>query len=564
MLQNNWLQYGPINFYGLSNITLRAATWSTVRAEIRIDSIYGEVIASTELPSSSGSYTDFSFNVADTNDWLSIDLRYATNVTAIKLYTNNTEHFIRKWIVGASISGKTWGSPFRVISSGVNPTPGPNPTVISFPSIRARYLKIYSVGESTSVWGVSDLQVLDKDGKELNRAGWVLNTSSPLSRMSLSQAIDDSPTSTWGTTTHQQPGYRNVFLTFRYEAPVGVLQSPPNPLIKLNTFSFNGGGVKVPDCSWVFPDWESCTSVCASGKTERSRTAYIEFTPCVGGDSPAPTETESCGCNVECQFSDWTPWTECPSPCGPATRVRYPLVEPCVNSNNSATIESKSCPTSCGTSTCLWQWASWSACTVTCGGGTRTRTAQPTNLPCDDFQHPPSSTQSCSTNICDGGLPDCSWEWPTTWGDCIGSCGITGKQNKTAFTINSPCIGEETKPFITQDCYKPCLNCSWSEWGSWSTCSKSCGGGFHTRSKSALNPNECTTKAPTQTIVCSTNDCPEPDSFTVPETGTSFIWLYAAIGLVVLLVAIVLVIGVICIVKKTQKKKEDQMMMLAL
>ncbi|KAI0220953.1 Thrombospondin-1, partial [Lamellibrachia satsuma] len=84
-------------------------------------------------------------------------------------------------------------------------------------------------------------------------------------------------------------------------------------------------------------------------------------------------------------------------------------------------------------------WSAWGACSVTCGGGYKTR------------------TRSCSNPSPSGG----------------------GRQ----------CVGDgtEIQSCIGQFC--PSVNGGWSYWSAWGACSVTCGGGYKTRTRSCSNPS---------------------------------------------------------------------------
>ncbi|CAE7203448.1 adt-2, partial [Symbiodinium sp. CCMP2456] len=141
-------------------------------------------------------------------------------------------------------------------------------------------------------------------------------------------------------------------------------------------------------------------------------------------------------------------------------------------------------------------WTSWSACSVTCGTGQRyhTRTvivhAQASGHRCDGGME---EVQSCTMEPC-GAARDCSYtEW-STWSDCSRNCGGGHRSRsrdvwRTAKNGGAECPEadlEETGVCNTQDCIANAwgkIDCTWSTWSSWRSCSTSCGMGEARRTR---------------------------------------------------------------------------------
>ena len=106
-------------------------------------------------------------------------------------------------------------------------------------------------------------------------------------------------------------------------------------------------------------------------------------------------------------------------------------------------------------------WSSWSSCSVTCGGGQRTR------------------QRLCNNPTPSGG-----------GSNCIGS----NNDQQTCNTINCP--GEisdkacnlDLLTFASFTCCSIAVNGGWGSWSSWSSCSVTCGGGQRTRQRFCNNP----------------------------------------------------------------------------
>jgi len=134
---------------------------------------------------------------------------------------------------------------------------------------------------------------------------------------------------------------------------------------------------------------------------------------------------------------------------------------------------------------CIWsQWEKWTECPVSCGGGAniRKRTQVPEvaygGVACLGVSN---MNAACSPVTCP---INCVWAAWTEWGDCSSTCGNEGFMNaKRQFLIHpkhggAVCEGNHTR--ATQCNVLDCpVDCLWSEWGNWSNCSNPCGGGMH-------------------------------------------------------------------------------------
>ncbi|XP_066275229.1 SCO-spondin-like [Branchiostoma lanceolatum] len=140
-------------------------------------------------------------------------------------------------------------------------------------------------------------------------------------------------------------------------------------------------------------------------------------------------------------------------------------------------------------------WGPWSDCSLTCGGGTRSRDRACTNpAPAKGGANcvgPDQETQQCNTRTCpiDGGWSDWS-----PWFDCSVTCGVGTRTRNRACTNPAPanggadCVGPDQE---TQECDTgvPCpVDGGWSDWSPWFDCSVTCGVGTRTRNRACTNP----------------------------------------------------------------------------
>ena len=138
---------------------------------------------------------------------------------------------------------------------------------------------------------------------------------------------------------------------------------------------------------------------------------------------------------------------------------------------------------------CTWStWSSWSTCSKTCGSGSMTR-SRSTNGPfyggnaCTGLS---SESASCNTNICPGKFA------------IFGVKSSKGDPNALRTRLNA---------FVLLFS----VDCTWSAWGPWSTCSKTCDSGSMTRSRSTNGPFHggiACSGLSSESAPCNTNSCP--------------------------------------------------------
>ena len=155
-----------------------------------------------------------------------------------------------------------------------------------------------------------------------------------------------------------------------------------------------------------------------------------------------------------------------------------------------------------------WTVGSWSGCSRSCGGGTRSRSVYcQAGYDCSMYSRPSSST-SCNTQKCAG-------SWSTgSWSSCSAkACGTSGSQTRSVTCPSSLDCSGSPKPSPSRSCSAPAcaVQCTWST-GSWSSCSATkCGtSGKQTRSVTKSGPAGCTgpsTPKPKDSQSCSAGAC---------------------------------------------------------
>ncbi|GAB1601890.1 properdin-like [Argonauta hians] len=138
----------------------------------------------------------------------------------------------------------------------------------------------------------------------------------------------------------------------------------------------------------------------------------------------------------------------------------------------------------------LAPWGEWTDCTVTCGAGWRSKYRQCSDCNADDYRNhhfePCMMRSYCPV--------DGNWGPWYQWDQCTKSCG-GGHRSRTRSCIYPPpanggkdCIGSSVDKAECNT--KPCpVNGGWSNWLPWTTCSVSCGTGMTRRVRTCTNPS---------------------------------------------------------------------------
>ena len=261
--------------------------------------------------------------------------------------------------------------------------------------------------------------------------------------------------------------------------------------------------------------WSECSVTCGDGSKSREREVSIpaEFG---GEECPLLIESDSCTngpCAVDCKLTEWSEWepAECPT-CGGGQQGRKRSVETeaqhggeeCDPKMDDLRVcENSPCPVDC----VLEPLPPWPDCTVTCGGGTQTRTrgiaqeAEHGGTECDAAALEPE-TQPCNTDECPIPSQDCQLTQWTEWSasECSTTCG-EGHLTRTR-KVNQPAAfgGADCEPgrIETKECENaaPCPEpCILSDWEPWSQCSVTCESGQKYQKRTVLeeakNGGEC-------------------------------------------------------------------------
>ena len=174
--------------------------------------------------------------------------------------------------------------------------------------------------------------------------------------------------------------------------------------------------------------WSTCTAKCNGGMQYKYNTCDL-----------MPTLSQECNTQDCCSSTTTTwsgTWSSCSKPCNTGTKTmagtKYSDYD-----GRSCGADSKS--TTCNTQTCCSktqevEWGSWGSCSVSCGGGIKYRTGYIYSYYDDDYLCDTESdsasceTQSCCSSTYEGGYG--------SWGSCSATCG-GGTQYRDVYLYSS-------------------------------------------------------------------------------------------------------------------------------
>ncbi|XP_060132638.1 hemicentin-1 isoform X1 [Zootoca vivipara] len=284
------------------------------------------------------------------------------------------------------------------------------------------------------------------------------------------------------------------------------------------------------DGNWSeWGSWEECSKTCGQGNKTRTRTcsnppAQHGGSPC-DGSAVEPIMCNIRPCPVNGAWGSWLPWGTCSETCGKGTHTRLRLCNNPPPSFDGTYCEGPDAQMQvCSKRDCpvngKWaSWSSWSACTMSCGGGTRQRTRDCSDPP------PQYGGHKCEGNdmqvdFCNSDPCPMHGNWGpwSNWGTCSRTC--NSGQLRRYRTCDNPrplnggraCAGADTQ--IQRCNIEVCpVDGNWGPWQPWSACSASCGGGEQTRSRLCNNPSPSNSGRPcpgddSQISRCNVQACP--------------------------------------------------------
>jgi len=269
----------------------------------------------------------------------------------------------------------------------------------------------------------------------------------------------------------------------------------------------------------AWASWSQCSAKCGGGMKERKR-GILEEATANGAGCGALSEAVSCNtrpCPTNCKVSPWKSWLACSHTCdgGKEHRSRS-VIKPkdggqeCPNSLH----ESRACDEApCKVACVLSEWGAWSKCSKACGGGVqvslRNIFKEATNAP--SCSKNLSRERSCNTQVCP---VDCAVSKWGEWQKCSKNCGGGETSRSRSITVKPKFDGKECPNEIqTLGCNSQACEsvCKMSFWTPWSSCTKSCGTGIIERTRSRTDGDgkydeSCGEEK--QKLHCNTHDCP--------------------------------------------------------
>ncbi|XP_067293398.1 A disintegrin and metalloproteinase with thrombospondin motifs 20 [Pseudorasbora parva] len=271
------------------------------------------------------------------------------------------------------------------------------------------------------------------------------------------------------------------------------------------------------DCllkSWQYSTWSQCSKSC--GRGVRTRQAF-----CMNNlgrrlverecDEQQRVVSEPCS-DVPCPDWSTSQWSECLATCGKG--VRHRQVQ-CILGDehlSEARCDPNTKPSavgSCELPECAsWQIGGWSTCTVSCGQGYQRRAVRCVSgaygETMDDREcnaaAKPQDSQDCELSVCphavfntprpaEPGQRHTQWRYGS-WTTCSVSCGEGRRERYVSCRDAQGGVAEDSscahlsRPADTSVCFSPCGQ--WRE-GEWTPCSVSCGVGRATRRVVCMN-----------------------------------------------------------------------------
>jgi len=272
-------------------------------------------------------------------------------------------------------------------------------------------------------------------------------------------------------------------------------------------------------------DWAGCSASCGDGSETRERQVSVKADfgglACTG-DTQASRSCSVKACPIHCQWQDWSDWNECTSSCGSGqqARTRSVAVQPMYGGDLCEGFASDTrpceslpiCPTDCE-----WDvWTDWEGCSVTCGAGVSRRTRMRKKYEKDGGHvcwGTEDDEQVCTLDACP---VDCTLGDWSEWAPCTVTCGKGSQTRLRGIRLGPASGGKGCDPKLNET--KTCdlgicpVDCQWSLWEAWSTCSRSCNGGSYTRHRfekvAAAHGGQACSGSADEDGVCNAQGCP--------------------------------------------------------
>lgn len=245
--------------------------------------------------------------------------------------------------------------------------------------------------------------------------------------------------------------------------------------------------------------WSTCSSTCGGGTTKRTR-KVMPGKKCDGYELQQVEACNTFGCPIHCNVSSWI-WEDCSVDCGGGTQTgRREILTQAANDGRACPgpnqlIDERRCGVQCCVQDCVVDyWSKFSECTATCGeAGTKTRTRKVLKASACEGKLCPvlNQTAPCNQVCCPS---DCEVSTFSPWSDCTKQCG-TGSQTRLRTIKKMASCSGQVCPALSENrkCNEQCcaVDCVVSPWGRISQCTKTCGGGVRSRTRTVLTNSAC-------------------------------------------------------------------------
>eukprot|EP00937_MAST-01D_sp_MAST-1D-sp2_P001076 g1076.t1 len=265
--------------------------------------------------------------------------------------------------------------------------------------------------------------------------------------------------------------------------------------------------------------WTPCSNSCGGGTQMRSRRT-LQAAKYGGRGCAVAHEQKACStqdCPVDCQLSAFGRWNHCSRFCGGGSqeRARSAVVSAAYGGKScDALVESRECNTqACAIDCKVSEWPAWGHCSHTCGTGVSTRQRRVMLHAAHGGKACPrlSESKSCMRGPCPIHCVVSEW---SMWNLCSKTCG-GGTHTREREVLTSPLHGGDVCPTLSQTRHcnvERCpLDCAVTPFDAWSPCSQSCGGGIKTHSRLIVSPASRGGKpcpALDEFAVCNSHVCP--------------------------------------------------------
>jgi len=255
-----------------------------------------------------------------------------------------------------------------------------------------------------------------------------------------------------------------------------------------------------PPRNCTLNSWSSWSS-CKNQQPQRYRERSINQSSSGDGGQCSASLRETCGCSVpgppSCRFSQWTDWSKCNKDCGGGQQRRSRHLSGSLHTGNCSRTplgqirpcNLQHCRSDSPSGDCvLSDWMPWAVCSVSCGNGstTRKRSLSPAKGDGKGCGGAVQEMGDCTARPCP--VIDCGWSEWSAWSTCTASCGggMQSRHRRVAVRPSpggAPCT-PRSKSEITECATQSCTTCTdgtWGAWMQWTSCSATCASGFQSR-----------------------------------------------------------------------------------